>query len=619
MSTNGTLAFEHFDSDHCNSLTSAIQQFPIYYNLRVAFIHAKKDAEEQGNTNQATIYQLLENICSMTLSPDNSNQPYKPSWELGGKRSPIPDDLTENDLQFLKIIVPLIENHWLKARLADLIWIQKRKGEYNNAIIAIDSYIQIPLNERIREPEVRTCWYRAIDLTKMLGGGAGNRLENIQNALFERFDEVTATDRLMGVHIARLLDHVGLTSAQYATVADKLVSLAQSLKSQSQLLEAKQYFESASRFYAQGNDSAASANATYHHARCHIDEAENNLNTEKQNNLLAADRYEKAIQLLRSIPAKERTPLGIDELLIDLHRKLKETCVASLEDMKLTETQGIDISQLIKSATDAVTGKNLLDALAIFVSLSPLQDHNTLSQLALELQEYTPISSKIPVTAMSIDARVIHKSTTNETSNAKSASRFDCSMQLYNNSVNLAAQSRIIPALNVLKTEHYLSLDDFHIIASNSSIVPPGRERLFAKGLYAGYNGDYVTALHLLTPQVENMVRYHLNEVGVTTSTLDLDGIMMEIGLSSLLEKSEVEQIFGEEISYEICALFCHQLGSNFRNNIAHGLAGEDECNSLHGVYTWWFVLRLVFMPYFNALKNQSLSGSKTGDTASAS
>ena len=48
----------------------------------------------------------------------------------------------------------------------------------------------------------------------------------------------------------------------------------------------------------------------------------------------------------------------------------------------------------------------------------------------------------------------------------------------------------------------------------NRFIVPPGREMLFGKGLVFGYEGDFPSALHLLVPQLENMVRYHPKAAG---------------------------------------------------------------------------------------------------------
>lgn len=64
----------------------------------------------------------------------------------------------------------------------------------------------------------------------------------------------------------------------------------------------------------------------------------------------------------------------------------------------------------------------------------------------------------------------------------------------------------------------------------------------------------------------------------------------------------EAEQIFGEDLAYEIRALLCGPLGPNLRNRVAHGLVAAAEAEGTHGLYLWWFALKLVYTQYFNRL-----------------
>ena len=139
-----------------------------------------------------------------------------------------------------------------------------------------------------------------------------------------------------------------------------------------------------------------------------------------------------------------------------------------------------------------------------------------------------------------------------------------------------------------------------------SPIVPIGREQLFGKALFAGYDRDFVTALHILVPQIEHMVRYHLKHAGVQTTNLDNAGIENEVGLSSLMDLRQTEEIFGEDVSFEIKALFCDPFGLNLRNKLAHGLLDDGACYSLGAIYSWWFGLKLVLNTFWNALHNET-------------
>ena len=132
--------------------------------------------------------------------------------------------------------------------------------------------------------------------------------------------------------------------------------------------------------------------------------------------------------------------------------------------------------------------------------------------------------------------------------------------------------------LDVLTFEHRLRTADFIELARRSPIVPVGREVLFGKALAQGFNRDFATSIHLLAPQIEHMVRFHLKSVGVRTAHLDQDGIETESGLSALIELPKTLDIFGEDLAYEIgAACSVTSSGPNLRNNIAHGLFSDRE------------------------------------------
>jgi hypothetical protein len=66
--------------------------------------------------------------------------------------------------------------------------------------------------------------------------------------------------------------------------------------------------------------------------------------------------------------------------------------------------------------------------------------------------------------------------------------------------------SLIEPVRTQLNLEHPINLESFMRIVSNNPFVPPGREYIYAQGLKAGMDGEYLMAVHLLIPQVENRI-----------------------------------------------------------------------------------------------------------------
>ena len=131
--------------------------------------------------------------------------------------------------------------------------------------------------------------------------------------------------------------------------------------------------------------------------------------------------------------------------------------------------------------------------------------------------------------------------------------------------VALVAHGQILPARDVLASEHSIREADFVELARRSPIVPRGREILFGRALAHGFNLDFASSIHMLAPQIEHMVRYHLKAAGVTTSHVDEQGIETENGLSTLIELPEAKRIFDANLTSEIRALFCDSLGAEFQ------------------------------------------------------
>lgn len=67
----------------------------------------------------------------------------------------------------------------------------------------------------------------------------------------------------------------------------------------------------------------------------------------------------------------------------------------------------------------------------------------------------------------------------------------------------------------------------------------------------------------------------------------------------------ETVQIFGEDLVFEVKALFCDPMGPNLRNELAHGLLDDAACQSTYSVYAWWLGLRLVFNTFWNAQRKE--------------
>lgn len=587
-----------------------------YEPLWRAFSKAAELAMEAKTNAPAKALWLLADACAMRLlsSSDNRQQPFASTVTHLGWRTVGPDDFTEADLDFFAQVVEATDSPWLKARLADLLWVRKHKEKHRMALTALDSYRQIPVGTEILQEDWQAGWERAITLTQMLGKTAAEKLNGIEQTLLGAMHAVTKSDSWLAWRLSELVQRVGLAKAQAAAVANKLASLAREFGTdtdQVQIMTAGRLFRHAAIWFGIANDEAEAAAMKAQVAECYVREGMSRIQTPHPSHGAAASFYEQAIQTYRAIPRIDRQALGVEERLTDLQRQMGEASEKSLGELGEVPLPEVDFRKQMAWASQAVQGKTLGEALQAFscITLPPFK-HQDLRQQVVERLKHPSLMDIFPITALAENGRVIARAPRVDT-NADLADEVNKDRVLwemtktYRAWLNFYVNAFIWPALDSLVVEHRLREADLIELASRSPIVPIGRERLFGKALFAGFNHDFVTALHLLTPQIEHMVRYHLKHAGVNTANLDKSGVQTENGLSSLIILPAAEKVFGEDLVFEIKALYCTPMGPNLRNLLAHGLLDDNDCQSTEVIYAWWLGLRLVCHPFWNAARTR--------------
>ena len=577
-----------------------------YPSMWQAFSSAARKVSEDNRPSHGKALWLLADACSMMLSPKSLNEPFKPFMVMEGRRSVIPDDLLESDIAFYAEIVDAIDDEWLKARVADLVWLKQRPRDVRFALAAIDAYRLIQLDVETWVRGGRECWERAISLARMLKAGAGTRLAEMETTILDAFNAATKESGFLGLWLADLLDAHSLGRTHSSVIAQKLNVLAVEFDGDGDLHRSREFFDAASRWFDQSGDEAKSAEMTVAVAEGWVKEAIARVSSDQPSYMVAASFYEKAIQIYRSIPRSQRSIHRGDERIAELHRHMNEAGEKSLDELGSVKTPGIDISELVENARKSVAGKSVQDALFSFANIyqgARVDQVRTAAEKILQQSIFRRLAGS---THLSRDGRVIAKQPAAGFDNAPACDDPALWAQMvhdYQILINIVVHGDIWPAHEVLLQEHRLREDDFIGLASQSPIVPRGRERLFGKALHAGYDRDFTVAMHLLAPQIEHMVRFHLKNAGVKTTNLDIDGIENENGLSTLMGLPETETVFGKDLSFEIKALFCDALGPNLRNELAHGLLDDDSFQSIHAIYAWWMGLRLVFNTFWNAVR----------------
>lgn len=113
-----------------------------------------------------------------------------------------------------------------------------------------------------------------------------------------------------------------------------------------------------------------------------------------------------------------------------------------------------------------------------------------------------------------------------------------------------------------------------------SPLFRKDRQAIFANGIDAYLREDYIPAIHILAPYVEDSLRELVRIQGGPVYLPGRFGGLQEISLSTVLEHPLVVGVFGEDTCFYLRVLLADVRGLNLRNRVAHGLIDDDACSA---------------------------------------
>ena len=527
-----------------------------------ALLDAERRAFDDGQLSRDKVLFILKNACSWEELPEDVTE--------------LPEGVTEAEIAFFAEIVDEIDDPWLKAHLAHLVWHYQRPRNIKFALDAIDSYRSIPLDAETWV-WADDFWNRSICLALSIKDSG--RLLAIEDSIIQAFESATCEGRYFGRELVKLLKSNKLGKSRATEIATKLESMALGFDSDNEHSVAADYYQAAADWFELAGDTAKFVEMILRKTESLVKKGDDRLSSKEPSCLAAAHFYEIAINKLHWLKEKSKIAKSelstyqvderIDELML-CQEELLTQGISELEPIRIDITEE-EFNQFSTAACAAVTGKDHIEALYKFVNLRSMVDVDKLiSRTAKRLRtsNHPPISANPSFDAPAVHAQVV---------------------ETYMIYVSLLAKATLLPALKVIRQEHCLEPELFFSIAEHSSIVPPRRTRAFGKGLFAGYNGDFDVAFQILYPQIENLIRFHLKRRRVNTR-YRRNGVDEELSLGRLLRHNKTEEIFGKNLLFELRVLF-----HPHRNDQAHGLIDDTSSPSPCDVYIWWLLLRLVF------------------------
>jgi hypothetical protein len=106
-------------------------------------------------------------------------------------------------------------------------------------------------------------------------------------------------------------------------------------------------------------------------------------------------------------------------------------------------------------------------------------------------------------------------------------------------------------------------------------LIQKDRSSFFLEGLQAHIDGDYLKAIHVLVPQVENMLRELLRLMHIPRSkrVRGQSGITELKTMGEALWDPRVVEALEEDLHFFLTHLYVEKHGLNLRNDLSHGIA----------------------------------------------
>lgn len=550
--------------------------------LNKVFWQAKDAAAGQA----ARALELLAGICSMRLVPEEPTVIYRPmvEWSDGGT-SMAPGHVPADAVQALAQLAGAVDNAALRARFADLVWLLERSRGRQFALMAIQACRALPLLAETWHGGTQACWHRALQLAKQIR--AEDEVAAIEAALLDAFFGAAGdADGYQALHFLHPLRAERRSGGRAQAVAEQLEAIGRQRIGLQHAFVAQAHFEAAAEWYEWARDRDRQALTLSLAADAIALQAGQADGAIVQHHWLG-----KAIEAYRRVPGRFRAQLGVEAAINALRRRREDAGHAMLGEMVMIPGPREDVSDRVQAAVDHVKGRLPFEALLAFCGLDSPPNVGELKAAAEAALTATPLRTMMGMNVVAGDGRQVENVGPEDGWQAQVDAQ---ARAMFLEHAARTALAELLPARDQLRFEHDFRLGDFITVAERSPIVPADRARMLGQGLHAGFCGDMVQAMHILMPQFEHVVRQVLRGAGALTAQYDQEGLDMEVALASLVDRPQMAEEFGDGLTLVIHAIMCDRAGPNLRNDVAHGLANEEACESVHALYAWWLILQLV-------------------------
>lgn len=578
-----------------------------YHHYYERLNQESRKLEESGDKIGSRVFALLSVVSSFHPNYDAKGNPYGSMWSgFNGRRSLNAEDLTDHDLAALGGIVDEIVDPELRARVADILWVTKK--DFKVAKLAITSFLATA--DRLKTGDMWPPYADRLERAAQIAAIRGFEQEKAQvitvleAAIQEHYGDLTSgllCERLMGI---LMLLEAGEAS-NYASMSEQF---ARDLAKQGNWHFAEHYWERAELWHRRNKNAAEVQRCAIERAETFISRAEAGLPGRKTNYMYAAHWMGKGLEALRRAKADPARIVMVNKRFLEL-QKLSLGEMGSFE-VPVDKMPGFrdEEKKAQEAAAKKVQGLDFPTAIAGLALINRPTSWEEMKKQHAATAESAPLLSIIGASAIDRTGKktdVIPPQSPGAAGRDDDAARKQMVQQAQMVNWPLRVTWCIEPARVAILQEHGVRLRELWFLVESNPFISAGHEGIFLRGVQSGFFGDWLTAMHLLVPQIEASIRHVLQQRGVITSTLDGEGIQQERDLNQLLWMKETEDVFGQDILFDLRGILVERFGHNLRNELAHGLVTEGGFYNAASVYLWWLIIHLLWIGHA-LLQNQA-------------
>jgi hypothetical protein len=309
--------------------------------------------------------------------------------------------------------------------------------------------------------------------------------------------------------------------------------------------------------------------------------------------MLSSTMLMQAIGEFHGVPGKKDRRNELRHRLIDVQAGISEEMSAFSFPSNLDE--------ITKHVEQEMRQPSLRDKLFVFAALARSPDPKKLTEEAEKSISEHPLSSLFAASHHDSEGKVIHRSEGAGLGDSDS-SAVERQIAQYESIRRHVAASGIEVARQAIARDHYLSEEVLAPLLLHSPFVPRALVITHCRGFVRFFQGDFVSALYILTPLLENSLRHVLKSSGHDVTTLDDTALTQEDRtISSLFEqmRPEIDSVFGGAIATDIENVFLKKSGPHLRHSLSHGLLHDGDPYSDDAIYACWLIFSLCMIPLF--------------------